>query len=531
MTTPRLNVKKKIDAAVLFSLKKETRKETVQAHVLAPESSDDEKADSKFEDSSLILKPQKLSFASDSSGINSSRDVSANISKGLETRILEEYEIEDDQCQVKSFLGKHEVILQTSSESEDEEKENTRQAQPRRRRIMALASSSDSDSESDNCGSGEESEKENGSFDLGAIKRQFTKKPLRSKQVDKESDSDGYDLEDSFINDDSDCDPVDITREGKEESSINTSEEESEIEEESESHDNSFESEEEEKVKKKHSKNLKVKTVKEESLITTETLLASLGHDFVQSTTHPLARKYVDQFNKNKVELAEFLFKLYNAEIFDNCLPHDTKVTWSKTLQKTAGRCKSMKKMNAIKTVERWCEIELAVKVLTSGDRLRDTLIHEMCHAAAWIISGYSDGHGPLFKTWGQRAVNVFPDLPMITRCHNYSIESKFAYICRDCGQHFKRHSKSLDTDKYRCASRACKSKPNSPENGKLILHIMDKKTKKYVPYEAAQSVKKANPFANFVKENYKNYRTPGTTHANAMKELSKKFASQKLSQ
>lgn len=532
MTTPRLNIKKKIDASVLFSKQRETRKEPAGAHVLAPESSDDEEADSKIEDSSLVLRPQKLSFASDSSSINSSREISANFSKGLETRLLEEYEEDDyeEESQTKSFLGKHEVILQPSSESDDEEKENKKKkAKTPRKRIIAFASSSESDSE-DN-GQVAKTVTPNASFDLGAIKRQFTstKKPARSRR-DKSSDSDDYDLEDSFINDDSesDCDPVDITCDLDKEDVVTEAEDESATD----SDEEPSEIEEEVKEKKPSGRPI-VKTVKEDSLVTTETLLASLSHDFVKSKTHPLARKYVEHFNKNKEELADFLFKLYNSEIFDNCLPHDTKLKWSKTLQKTAGRCACKKKMNSDKSWDRFCEIELAVKVLTSGDRLRDTLIHEMCHAAAWILSGYSDGHGPLFKSWGQRAVNVFPDLPMITRCHNYSIESKFAYICKDCGHHFKRHSKSLDTEKYRCASRACKSKLNAkPDQGKLILHVMDKKTKKYVPCKSADSSNKAsNPFADFVKENYKDFRTPGTTHANAMKELSKKFASQKLSQ
>ena len=88
---------------------------------------------------------------------------------------------------------------------------------------------------------------------------------------------------------------------------------------------------------------------------------------------------------------------------------------------------------------DRFCEIHLAVKVLTSGDRLRDTLIHEMCHAASWLISGVSDGHGIIFKNWGQRAVKTFPELPLITRCHNYVISAKFAFICEDCNHHYRR--------------------------------------------------------------------------------------------
>ena len=80
------------------------------------------------------------------------------------------------------------------------------------------------------------------------------------------------------------------------------------------------------------------------------------------------------------------------------------------------------------KVVERFSVIELSSKVLDSPDRLRDTLIHEMCHAAAWIISGYPDGHGPLFKDWARRAMAAFPELPVIARCHNYVIRTKYTY-------------------------------------------------------------------------------------------------------
>ena len=40
------------------------------------------------------------------------------------------------------------------------------------------------------------------------------------------------------------------------------------------------------------------------------------------------------------------------------------------------------------KTGRKFCELKLASKVLDSADRLRDTLIHEMCHQATWVISG-----------------------------------------------------------------------------------------------------------------------------------------------
>ena len=45
-------------------------------------------------------------------------------------------------------------------------------------------------------------------------------------------------------------------------------------------------------------------------------------------------------------------------------------------------------------------DVFLYFQVIDVPERLRDTLIHEMCHAAAWIISGYKDGHGRLWKAW-----------------------------------------------------------------------------------------------------------------------------------
>ena len=68
---------------------------------------------------------------------------------------------------------------------------------------------------------------------------------------------------------------------------------------------------------------------------------------------------------------------MYNTTVFEGCLPADMKLIWSKTLTKTAGRCRCKIKKKGTET-ERFCEIELSAKVLTSADRLRDTLIHEL---------------------------------------------------------------------------------------------------------------------------------------------------------
>lgn len=76
--------------------------------------------------------------------------------------------------------------------------------------------------------------------------------------------------------------------------------------------------------------------------------------------------------------------------------------------------------------------IELSEKVLTSADRLRCTLIHEMCHGATWIFNN-ERGHGASWKAWAKKANQIFPELPTISVCHNYDIEYKYTYKCDMC--------------------------------------------------------------------------------------------------
>lgn len=83
------------------------------------------------------------------------------------------------------------------------------------------------------------------------------------------------------------------------------------------------------------------------------------------------------------------------------------------------------------------------------------TLLHEMCHAAAWLIDGeLRPPHGPRFwcvkrvnecsyitlftssrcvhtvssrRYWAKEATRKFPDLE-VTRCHSYQIQFKHIY-------------------------------------------------------------------------------------------------------
>ncbi|XP_034546121.1 acidic repeat-containing protein isoform X2 [Notolabrus celidotus] len=228
---------------------------------------------------------------------------------------------------------------------------------------------------------------------------------------------------------------------------------------------------------------------------------------FLQSLSNPGAN-YGRNFKQNKEELTSKLFKLYNSSVFDNKLPTNMSVTWNKKMRKTAGYCVTGQERDG---GSRYARIELSVKVCDSADRLRDTLVHEMCHAATWLINGVRDGHGNFWKLYARKSTVAHPELPMVTRCHSYEIKYKFQYQCTRCKNSIGRHSKSLDTQRFVCA--LC--------TGQLVLLTPSKP-------------RAPTPFANFVKENYGTVRQElaGQSHAEVMRKLSADFASKtKLSQ
>lgn len=96
---------------------------------------------------------------------------------------------------------------------------------------------------------------------------------------------------------------------------------------------------------------------------------------------HPEALAYRKTYKSKKSELTERLFKMYNEKVFNNQII-DVPIKWNKKLLNTAGRCNNSRR-NGV----RQSQLELSDKVLTSANRLRCTLIHEMCHAATWVSS------------------------------------------------------------------------------------------------------------------------------------------------
>ncbi|CAH8524913.1 unnamed protein product [Heterobilharzia americana] len=192
-------------------------------------------------------------------------------------------------------------------------------------------------------------------------------------------------------------------------------------------------------------------------------------HTTYEKHRHPDALKFVQKFKPNRCELAEKLYQIYNEKIFCNQLPSKLEITWSRRLLKTAGLCKYMTRTtthsNGISSQIRLAQILLSEKVCTTAERVRDTLLHEICHAAVWLIDGINDGHGRRWKAWANRAHKIWPKLPMISVCHAYTIDTRFTYRCTGCGACINRHSKSLDISKKVCSY--CRSQFEL-----LIIHL-----------------------------------------------------------
>lgn len=246
--------------------------------------------------------------------------------------------------------------------------------------------------------------------------------------------------------------------------------------------------------------------------------LASLSENIPINVAHPDAKKYRLNYKNNKEELCRYLFKLYNEKVFDKQLPMDMSIEWNVRMRGTAGFCYNKKSIKSLGGIVKSSRIVLATKILDTPDRVRDTLIHEMCHAAAWLINNVSDGHGPFWTGWAKKAMNTFPELPPIRRCHDYKIKTKFTYRCTSCGYSIGRHSKSLDVEKKRCGH--CYGK----------FELLINKTTKSGTVQMQTPNRGPSAFALYVKENYNSVKKErNIKHAEIMKLLGQQFSAIKL--
>ncbi|TRX95912.1 hypothetical protein FHL15_003054 [Xylaria flabelliformis] len=163
------------------------------------------------------------------------------------------------------------------------------------------------------------------------------------------------------------------------------------------------------------------------------------------------------------------------------------RIVWSNTLLTTAGRahwkCKTTTTTSRqpsasstkTTTTQHYASIELATKVLSNESDLLNTVAHEFCHLAVFLLDGKpKQAHGPEFKTYGRRVMmsaasgsssnsrtgDAVKKLKTprdrgveinVTTRHSYEIEYRFVWRCVDCGGEVRRHSRSVDPTRQRC--------------------------------------------------------------------------------
>ncbi|KAF3060000.1 HMG box-containing protein C19G7.04 [Daldinia childiae] len=150
-------------------------------------------------------------------------------------------------------------------------------------------------------------------------------------------------------------------------------------------------------------------------------------------------------------------------------------IKWSNSLLTTAGRAHWKRTVSTATrhangtsspgatARQHSASIELASKVLGNEADLLNTVAHEFCHLAVFMLDGPNTNpnaergmgekkkkaaaHGPEFKAWGARCGAIFGDRGIqVTTRHSYEIEYKYIWRCANCGIEVKRHSKSVDT-------------------------------------------------------------------------------------
>ncbi|KAN0136612.1 SprT-like family domain containing protein [Lactarius tabidus] len=154
---------------------------------------------------------------------------------------------------------------------------------------------------------------------------------------------------------------------------------------------------------------------------------------------------------------AQSLFDELNRSVFGGGLPETTPLVWSNRLLTTAGRARWHRSKEGVQTTS----IELATKILDSNERIRNTLSHEMCHLASWVINQEpKEGHGKVWKSWAAKVMRKRADIEISTR-HNYEISYPFEWECENCAKTYGRFSKSIRPDEV----GACYLRGSSPKS------------------------------------------------------------------
>ena len=154
----------------------------------------------------------------------------------------------------------------------------------------------------------------------------------------------------------------------------------------------------------------------------------SLALNMTGKRRHPKACAYFTEFRSKRAALARDLYIYFNATVFQNRLPADMEIEFTFQEWSSAGTT-----IIGYKGENPCCKIFLSIRHLENAQRVRDVLIHEMCHVAAWMIDGnHKAGHGPGWLKWTTLAEMKHPDIK-IERFYRDITLTNYLYKCVTC--------------------------------------------------------------------------------------------------
>ncbi|KAJ7275578.1 SprT-like family-domain-containing protein [Mycena haematopus] len=160
----------------------------------------------------------------------------------------------------------------------------------------------------------------------------------------------------------------------------------------------------------------------------------------------------------HRVEYAQQVYSYLNRVVFKDQLPslEDIEIKWNSRLLTTAGKALFHRDKNG----NEYAEIQLATKVVDCDERIRNTLSHEMCHLACWIIDKQIQGTSFVPYLRANKVERKDNNIAISVE-HTYEISYDFSWECRNCDHIVGRFTNSLNPSVTKCPS--CKTGTLSP--------------------------------------------------------------------
>jgi len=131
---------------------------------------------------------------------------------------------------------------------------------------------------------------------------------------------------------------------------------------------------------------------------------------------------FKDNANSYIHQIIRFFYKSYSGSLNIMCI-------WNSKMTSVAGK---------FIDDDSGPVIELSKSIVINWHTLKETLIHELCHAGTLLVSQDTVYHGSTFKWWAKMC---YDDLGIkITTCHEFHINHKYTFKCNSCGKTFKKN-------------------------------------------------------------------------------------------